>query len=226
MSKTTTGLIPVNKKKFVLVVGGSGSYYLPFSEFGEYSEDLRLLSGSKEAVKGKVAFVLFTGGEDVWPALYGEATNSRTRYNADRDEQEILAFTLAKAYEIPMVGVCRGSQFLCVMAGGKLVQHVDSSHSRNHDVQMWNGEVISMSSTHHQMQLPPKDAKIIGWVEPPISKVHLNGNEEDIDMQQDIEVVYYPNINAVGMQYHPEIMDKSSPGFKMASKLVSEFLIK
>ncbi len=213
-----------NQQKFVLVIGGGTSYYGPFEKFGRYEDDLRLLSGSKEVVRQKVALVLFTGGEDVWPALYGESTNSRTRYNSDRDEREILAFTLAKAYGIPMVGVCRGSQFLCVMAGGKLVQHVDN-HGRDHYVKMYNGELVVMTSTHHQMQLPPDDAKVIGWVEPPIARVHLNGNDEEIEMKRDVEVVYYSNINAVGMQYHPEIMERSSRGYKLASELVEEYLM-
>lgn len=208
----------------VLVVGGSHNYYRPFAGFGEYSEDLEILSGSYEEVRDNISLVLFTGGEDVLPSLYGETANKRTSFNSYRDKEECFAFLLAKAYNLPMVGVCRGAQFLCVMAGGRLVQHV-SNHGGYHPVKLWDGRVVEMSSTHHQMQLPPKDAKILGWMDEPVSPVHLDGNNEEIDVEREVEVAYYPNIHALGMQYHPEFMDKNSRGFHLAAELVETWLM-
>ncbi len=209
--------------KKVLVVGGSKSYYRPFAQFGDYSSDIDLLSGTYEKVRKNISLVLFTGGEDVFPGLYGEPTNVRTSYSRHRDEFEVFAFTLAKAYDLPMVGVCRGAQFLCVMAGGRLVQHVEN-HSGNHPVTIWDGRSVVMSSTHHQMQIPPESAEIIGWMEKAASKVHLDGFGNEIKIEKEVEVAYYPNIKAVGMQYHPEMMNTDSEGFQVASEFVSKFL--
>src|SRR3546814_14796091 len=53
---------------------------------------------------------------------------------------------------IPMLGVCRGAQFLNVMPGGKLYQDVDN-HVGDHPIyDPQNKRVIpNVSSIHHQM---------------------------------------------------------------------------
>src|SRR6266446_2592686 len=67
--------------------------------------------------------VLFTGGEDVDPRMYKEPRNPHTGCNLDRDIQEAREFYLANKLKKHIIGICRGSQFTCVMSGGKLVQH-------------------------------------------------------------------------------------------------------
>lgn len=37
----------------------------------------------------------------------------------------LVLYNNAKRLQIPMVGICRGAQFLNVMAGGKMIQHVE-----------------------------------------------------------------------------------------------------
>jgi anthranilate/para-aminobenzoate synthase component II len=207
----------------VLVVGGGRSYYRPFAKFGKYEDSyITILRGSKEEVQARVNLVLFTGGEDVYPALYGESANTRTRYSHNRDREECFAFMLARAYDLPMVGVCRGAQFLCAMAGGRLAQHVE--HGSRHPVKLWDGRTVVMNSLHHQMQVPPASAKIIGWIDDPISKFHLDGDDKEIKMEKEAEVVYYPTIRAVGMQYHPEMMDSYSEGHRVAAEFLEKFL--
>lgn len=66
----------------------------------------------------------FTGGEDVNPALYGEPCHPYTGFNKQRDAVEKQIFHHAIHEGIPCVGICRGGQFLNVMHGGKLWQHV------------------------------------------------------------------------------------------------------
>jgi len=219
-------IIPKTEETFiqgrVLVVGGGRSYYRPFAKFGEYDDNLSSLSGPPERVRKNVSLVMFTGGEDVSPALYGEATNPRTHYNWNRDKDEVFAFHLALAYGLPMVGVCRGAQFLCVMAGGRLIQHME--HYGQHPVQLWDGRSVIMNSLHHQMQVPPKSAKILGWMNP-ISPVHLDGNGNEIESEIEVEVAYYPNIRAVGMQYHPEMMASDSEGHRIAPEFVEKFIM-
>lgn len=209
-------------KPCVLVVGGSKSYYSPFARFGPYEDNINILQGSKKDVQKKVNLVLFTGGEDVCPSLYGEKTGSRTGFNINRDRFECLVFQMAKAYELPMVGVCRGAQFLCVMDGGKLVQHV--SHPNRHPVRLWDGRSVIMNSLHHQMQLPRPEAQIIGWIDEPLSEVHLDGEDEEINIDKEAEIVYYPAIKSVSCQYHPEMMSEDSDGFKIAAEIVDHFL--
>lgn len=202
----------------ILVVGGSRAYFKPFAKMGTYTENVNCLIDEKDNVR----FAVFTGGEDVHPFLYCENKNVRTYENIKRDYYEMLVFNMCLRQNIPMVGICRGSQFLCVMSGGKLVQHVEN-HSESHQIELYDKRKINVTSTHHQMQLPPKDANILGWCEKR-SKVYLDGDDNNIPMDKDIEIVYYPNTNCIGMQYHPEYMQEDSEGFKLPEQLVNEFI--
>ncbi len=76
---------------------------------------------------GSIKLVCFTGGSDVSPELYGHR-NLESGCNKARDEKEVLIFEMAKKHGIPMTGICRGSQFLNVMCGGTMVQHLLASH--------------------------------------------------------------------------------------------------
>lgn len=209
-------------EKYVYTVGGGHAYYEPFAKFGIYTDKHEILYGSKEEVANDVALVLFTGGADISPFLYAEPKNKRTYDHFERDAYETLMFHVALRHGLPMVGVCRGAQFLCAMAGGKLIQHVDS-HGGNHMIKMWDGRSMRVSSTHHQMQLPPKDAKILAWADPSRSSTHLDGKDNEIMPEKEVEIAYYPNINALGMQHHPEMMSKHDEGWKIASELVEQF---
>lgn len=206
--------------KKVLIVGGSyyRSYYRPFAPWGEYTGDRSLLYKEPE----KISLVVFCGGEDVTPSLYGEPKNKRTYNNPKRDEFELEIFDKAKELKLPLAGICRGSQFLCVMAGGKLVQHING-HGRSHHVKTDDNRTIWVSSTHHQMQLPPKDAVALAWAEPALSGVYEDGSHKNLDPEKEHDCVWYPNINALGMQYHPEYLSPSEEGFIYSQELVSRF---
>lgn len=165
--------------------------------------------------------VVFTGGEDVDPALYGRKPHSTTSFNRYRDDKEVGEFDLAKSYNLPMVGICRGSQFLCAMAGGILVQH--QSHLFRHSVQVQGGDDILVTSTHHQRQfpfvLPSSDWGLLGWCN--LSPFSFGEENEDMTRWSngftaqerdlpEVEAAYYCKINALAIQSHPEIVYPAS----------------
>lgn len=168
--------------------------------------------------------VLFTGGEDVSPDLYHEAVGKYTQNNPRRDIAEQIIFEYCFANKKPMIGVCRGSQFLCVMAGGKLVQHISGHGGRNHEVETIDGRSFFVSSTHHQMQLPPVGAKLMAWSKEKLSKTYLDGNNEELNIQTEVEAVYYPNINAFAVQYHPEFMHWGEDGVQYFLEQINNLL--
>src|ERR1700677_4699649 len=101
-------------KNKVLVVGdGWGqSYYSPFSEFGEPTTNNELLWTNPHSI----SLVVFTGGADVAPSLYGEEASRETSSYPKRDIFETIVFQKAHSLHKPKVGICRGAQFLNVMA--------------------------------------------------------------------------------------------------------------
>jgi putative glutamine amidotransferase len=81
------------------------------------------LAGALKGLDG----LLFTGGGDVDPGLYGEAPHA-TMDPAEpgRDQFELGLVTLARERQLPMFAICRGIQVLNVACGGTLVQDIPS----------------------------------------------------------------------------------------------------
>ena len=64
---------------------------------------------------------LLTGGQDVSPALYGAAPTLQCGETCPaRDAMEARLLDLALAADKPVLGICRGIQFLNVHLGGTL----------------------------------------------------------------------------------------------------------
>lgn len=150
--------------------------------------------------------VVFEGGEDVDPSLYGENRHHTTYSNIKRDEYEKFVFAKALKLGKHIWGTCRGSQFLCVMAGGKLVQN-QNNPAYIHKIDTYDGKELYVTSTHHQAQYPynlPEDSyKILGWTN--MLPFHKDGNDKELNPIKECEIVYYPNIKAIGCQSHPEM---------------------
>jgi putative glutamine amidotransferase len=85
--------------------------------------DREALASLVEAADG----VLFTGGGDVCSLAYGEEPHVSSKLQDPlRDETELEAARLAMERELPILGICRGSQILNVALGGTLIQDVPS----------------------------------------------------------------------------------------------------
>lgn len=80
-----------------------------------------------EAIVGRAAGLLLTGGGDVDPSLYGEAAHET--YQAaepGRDAYEMAMVRAAMEAKLPIFAICRGMQVLNVALGGTLVQDIPS----------------------------------------------------------------------------------------------------
>jgi putative glutamine amidotransferase len=68
--------------------------------------------------------LVLSGGTHVHPELYGQQPQVTARYDRKRDETDHRLLTQAEAINIPVLGICRGSQFINVFHGGSLCQNV------------------------------------------------------------------------------------------------------
>ena len=81
-------------------------------------------AGVEETV-GAVHGLVFSGGSDLDPELYGEEPHSETiGVVRERDDFELALMEAALARDLPILAICRGSQVLNVALGGDLEQHV------------------------------------------------------------------------------------------------------
>lgn len=75
--------------------------------------------------------ILFTGGQDVTPALYGEERLSVCGETCGlRDTMETYFFKKCFQDDKPAFGICRGIQFINVMMGGTLYQDLSSEYKK------------------------------------------------------------------------------------------------
>src|SRR3984893_19117634 len=66
--------------------------------------------------------VLFSGGFDVAPELYGGQAHLVKSFDPIRDEGERLLITEAYHYHVPILCICRGLQLANVAFGGTLIE--------------------------------------------------------------------------------------------------------
>lgn len=195
------------KHRKVHVVGGD-------SEYANWVQATHIVDRIKDA-----DLVIFSGGEDISPEYYNQKPHPRTSSNPIRDRREEEAYQEAVGLSIPLLGVCRGSQWLCVMAGGELVQHMQ--HPSPHYISTIDGQKLQVTSSHHQAQYPwmmdKEDFKLIGWADD-LSPIHENGNQKEIgighgglmpyksvrDNLPEVEICYYKEPRALCVQSHPE----------------------
>ena len=168
--------------------------------------------------------LILWGGEDIGTSLYGETANKmcwRTK-PSQRDKRELEYISYAITHDIPIIGICRGAQLVCVAAGGKLAQHIEG-HGRSHPVKLLDEDtVIECNSSHHQMMLPPPSAKVLAVAK---ATQGLDGNNQAVVHDDVNEVVYFPSINALGIQPHPEWTNCPQDFIDYCKRKIKEYLL-
>lgn len=204
----------------VYVIGGGYDYIRLLYQLG--------FDGAKGIADADI--LLFTGGEDVDPGLYGEQALRTTMFNRNRDDKEVNLFNEAKEKNIPMVGICRGGQFLNVMNNGKMWQHVNG-HTGDHPI--WPvgpkntlGEAILATSTHHQMMRPGEKGTVLA-IGKKATKLQSFGQdvERPEPVSSDTEVVWYPDTKCLCFQPHPEMRGASDELVKYFDELMDNYII-
>lgn len=219
--------------KYKLTLGHLGLGTGIFEPFDQLFNKSFLIKDVKDINKDKVDALVIWGGQDISPTLYGELPHKYTGADnglSTRDKIESEACLEAKKNNIPIIGVCRGAQLLCALAGGKLIQHVDN-HGGTHSIKDIDGKELKTSSVHHQMMFPfDIDHEMIAWSKQKLSPVYLGTSEYVSRMvEEDLvepEVVYFPEFKGLGIQGHPEFMSPSSEFVQYSLEKVERYLLK
>ena len=207
------------------VAGGTGRIR-PFNQVFDSGVEVV----ADEVSKSLAALVIW-GGADISTGLYDEDGGKWTHANRDlsaRDKKEVDACKAAIAQGIPIIGVCRGAQLLCALAGGKLIQHVEGHNGGDHAITTSDGREMRTSSVHHQMMYPyAVKHELLAWSKTPRSYLYCFNNKDEPKRHlehPEAEVVWFPEIKGLAIQGHPEFMREDEEFVSYCMELVRKYI--
>lgn len=163
-------------------------------------------AGHTVVTKGDDPFdiVLFTGGEDIAPFLYGQTFHKSTRANINRDLEEMNILRVLN-YDVPKVGICRGGQLLNIFNGGSMFQNVDNHVGSHKAFEFLTGAELTVTSTHHQMMIPASHAQWLMIAETSTKReTDTRVLSSTTPHKDDVEALYYEPSRSLCFQPHPE----------------------
>lgn len=220
MEKKIIGIVPLidyERKSYWMLPG----YMQGILEAGglpvmlPVTEDAGLIRQLVSACDG----FLLTGGQDVSPELYGEEKLPQCgECSPERDRMERILLQDALRADKPLLGICRGIQFLNAALGGTLYQDIPAQ--------------VRTGTEHHQM--PPYDIpvhevcvkegtalhELLGKTRLKVNSYHHQAIKElspqlhVMAVSEDglIEGVYMPDRRFVwAVQWHPEFSYRTDP---------------
>lgn len=162
---------------------------------------------------------LLTGGHDVSPEFYGQARLSACGATSpERDRMEAGLLRRAMAQDKPVLGICRGIQFINAALGGTLWQDLPSQRPSDirhqqrppydapaHDIRilpdtplaaLLKTETLAVNSYHHQA---------VRDLAAPLAPMALSPDGL-------VEAAWHPGLRFLwGVQWHPEFAFRSDP---------------
>ncbi|HJM24376.1 MAG TPA: gamma-glutamyl-gamma-aminobutyrate hydrolase family protein [Candidatus Thalassarchaeaceae archaeon] len=153
--------------------------------------------------------LIVAGGPDISPVSYNEEPGPMTtEFYPEQDYSEMSLIKKALEKDMPLLGICRGMQILCVVHGGKMYQHLDttpgyeghggfSGKSTEHGVTVEGGSLLSsimgdsftVNSLHHQGVTDPGSLEVS-------ARAEHDGLIEGVERRD--------KRFCIGVQWHPE----------------------
>lgn len=208
-----------NKKK-VLVIGTGQRIGSAYDQIARtYNYDLHILTGiqtntdTSRAIIKDVDGVIFAGGEDFDPSLYGSNSyNLVESYSTDQDKSDLELLDLAIEENKPILGICRGMQLINIYYGGSLYEDLPSQYGIS--ISHRDGED---DFSYHMVNFNENSSlyeKLDGEKSREVNSFHHQGIRDladglnptatsDDGLIEAIENPYYNNF-MMGVQWHPE----------------------
>lgn len=165
-------------------------------------------------------FLVLPGGADINPSLYGKKDYKCHGFYDSIDKVQIERYQNAVKEGRPIFGICRGQQLVAALNGLTLIQDLHQRYSgpghlikvKNLKTGRFNKEIL-VNHAHHQCvwtenKLEGKNFKVYGYCN--LSRYHHYQEEEEIECKVEPEIMFFPKVKALTVQFHPEWMTKNS----------------
>lgn len=177
------------------------------------TDDAKLIGQMVSACDG----FLFTGGQDVSPELYGEERLPQCgECCPERDKMEKVLLEAALAADKPVLGICRGIQFLNAALGGTLYQDLPSQlktrteHRQKPPYDNPVHEVCLEAGTALYDLLGTRKIRVNSCHHQAIKELSSQLKAAAVSEDGLIEGVYMPGKKFVwAVQWHPEFFDRT-----------------
>ncbi|RBW50062.1 gamma-glutamyl-gamma-aminobutyrate hydrolase family protein [Marinobacter sp. F3R11] len=171
--------------------------------------------------------LVLSGGTHVHPSRYGQEPQVSAHYDQARDMTDYSLLEQAESVGIPVLGICRGSQFINIFHGGSLCQNVTplrvNTRHRPLLLPMQTVQVVSTSRLGKLMR-----ASVIG-----ANRIHsqaikrLGKNLQVTAVDNDLFVQAIESTRGqwlMGLQWHPEYLLYHSGHRRIFSEFVQAAL--
>ena len=175
--------------------------------------------GELDQLAGQLDGVLFTGGHDVGPSVYGEAALEVCGATSpERDAMEAGLLRRVIALGLPALGICRGIQFINAYLGGTLWQDLPSQRPS----EVAHRQRPPYDAPAHAVDIVPGTplAALLNRGALPVNSYHHQGIRElaaplrPMALAPDglVEAVWHPGRRFLwAVQWHPEFCFRSDP---------------
>jgi putative glutamine amidotransferase len=219
--KTAIGIFPSIRKdgtfalyeKYTDAIIANGALPIVIPHVAEANADILY------ALMDKCDGFLFTGGNDIDPALYGiKKWDTCGETTVKRDAFELLAFKYAMSSGKPILGICRCCQLINVALGGTLVQDIPTAHKSA--IRHTSDSVEN--PTYHEIDIPDNSPLLKLSVVP---RVKINSfHHQCVDkLGEGLKILAVSSVDGIpegvyldsdryliGVQWHPERNYKES----------------
>lgn len=165
--------------------------------------------------------IILSGGNNISPERYGGKTPVKD-VSRERDDVEIKLLDYAVKKKLPVLGICRGMQFINVYFGGNLLR----------DIRKECGTSVSHRASLHPVKLlSDETARCLKKISLRVNSYHTQGVHlktlspelKVFAVTKDdgiVEGLYHPSLPVAGIQWHPE---RKSPDAQSNAKIIKAF---
>lgn len=166
-------------------------------------------------VEKNIHGMLLTGGGDVNPRLYRRKPHKKVYGVSDlRDYAEWIALDLAQEHDIPVMGICRGSQIMNVWGGGTLWQDLGGHYGTYPIAPLEDTKLADIleDRSHVVKHLHHQAVKDIA---PGFAMAAVAADRH-------VEAIESKDGRCIGLQFHPEMAQRTAHSIALFRWLVCE----
>ncbi|QSE88135.1 gamma-glutamyl-gamma-aminobutyrate hydrolase family protein [Rhodococcus pseudokoreensis] len=198
-----------------LVVRFTRSALTMLVELGARVDVIDISRDAPFSIDEEAGGVMLLGGGDVDPTLYGHTGFVGNLYGVDRgtDERTLAAIDAGLGLEVPILGICRGSQMINLACGGTLIPDLGEHniHRGRDGEPMFLDDTVILAEDSRLARILSRSRMIVrNGHHQAVNEVGAGLRVVARGVDGVVEAVEHESKWIVGVQWHPEDTDGSA----------------